>query len=82
MLGEENPDTLGSMTNLSVVYERQGKYTQAETGFAKIVEVRRRVLGEEHPDTLGTMVSLGRVRFRASRRSLDGLRAVLNNASS
>ena len=55
VLGEEHPNTLGSMYNLAGFYLEQGRYDQAEPLHVKTLELRRRVLGEEHPDTLHSM---------------------------
>lgn len=59
LLGLEHRDTLITMNSLGALYRNQGKYTQAEPLFAKVLEIRRRVLGEGHPDTLTTRRSLG-----------------------
>jgi hypothetical protein len=57
-LGDEHPDTLQSMNNLSVLYLQQGEAARAEPLLARLLEVRRRVLGEENPDTLVSMNNL------------------------
>ncbi|MGA3190483.1 MAG: tetratricopeptide repeat protein [Bryobacteraceae bacterium] len=57
-LGDEHPDTLQSMNNLSVLYLDQGDAARAEPLLARLLEVRRRVLGEENPDTLVGMNNL------------------------
>ena len=57
-LGDEHPDTLQSMNNLSVLYLQQGDAARAEPLLARLLEVRRRVLGEENPDTLVSMNNL------------------------
>jgi hypothetical protein len=46
------------MTNLAVLYRRQGKYGQAESLNIRVVEVKLRILGKEHPDTLISMNNL------------------------
>jgi len=45
VLGEEHPDTLGSMNNLASVYASQGRNEEAEKLLSEAVEIRRRVLG-------------------------------------
>jgi eukaryotic-like serine/threonine-protein kinase len=57
-LGDEHPDTLQSMNNLSVLYLQQGEAPRAEPLLARLLEVRRRVLGEDNPDTLVSMNNL------------------------
>jgi tetratricopeptide (TPR) repeat protein len=47
-----------SMNNLAVAYVEQGKNTQAEALYSKMLEIQRRVLGLEHEDTLRTMSNL------------------------
>jgi tetratricopeptide (TPR) repeat protein/tRNA A-37 threonylcarbamoyl transferase component Bud32 len=64
VLGEEHPDTLIAMHNLTVVYFYQGKYAEAEALYAKVLETRRRLLGEEHPDTLDSMNDLANTHER------------------
>jgi len=60
-LGEDHPDTLQSMNNMSVLYLQQGEAPRAEPLFEHILEVRRRILGEENPDTLISMNNLAAV---------------------
>ncbi|KAK4221894.1 hypothetical protein QBC38DRAFT_520823 [Podospora fimiseda] len=52
VLGEENPDTLTSMSNLAVSYAKQGNLEKAEELGEEVLRIREKVLGEEHPDTL------------------------------
>ena len=54
--GEEHPDTLVSLSNLSVSYSKAGNIQKALELGEKVYELRRRILGEDHPHTL---VSLG-----------------------
>jgi len=51
---KEHPDTLGSMNNLALVLEQQGKYEEAEQMQRQTLDPREKVLGEEHPDTLAS----------------------------
>lgn len=60
-LGDDHPDTLQSMNNLSVLYLHQGEASRAEPLFERILAVRRRLLGEENPDTLISMNNLAAV---------------------
>jgi tetratricopeptide (TPR) repeat protein len=57
-LGDEQPDTLRSMTMLGVVYFHQGRYDEAEPLYVNALETCRRVLGAEHPDTLALQTYL------------------------
>ena len=57
-LGEEYPDTLTSINNLAVIFERQGKYEAAELLNKETLRLRKKVHGKEHPDTLISMNNL------------------------
>jgi non-specific serine/threonine protein kinase/serine/threonine-protein kinase len=61
VLGPEHPDTLISMSNLGILYQKQGKSADAEAIYTKILEVRRRVLGPENRATTNVMVLLAKV---------------------
>ena len=58
LLGEEHPQTLGSMNNLALVLDSQGKYEEAELIHRQTLELRKKVLGKEHPETLTSMNNL------------------------
>jgi tetratricopeptide (TPR) repeat protein len=57
-LGENHPDTLGSMSNLAITYRNRGRFKEAEELVVQVLEVRKRVFGEDHPDTLTSMNNL------------------------
>jgi tetratricopeptide (TPR) repeat protein len=58
VLGENHPDTLGTMGGLAELYLNQGRYEDAERTFSKVLESRRRVLGGDHADTVRAMNNL------------------------
>ncbi|KAN0082027.1 hypothetical protein V8E54_003325 [Elaphomyces granulatus] len=58
VLGPEHPDTLTSMNNLALTYQKQGRWTAAEMLLVQVIEARKTVLGPEHPDTLTSMNNL------------------------
>jgi tetratricopeptide (TPR) repeat protein len=58
LLGEEHPDTLGSLQNLAGTLDAQGDLPGARRLFERALEARTRLLGEEHPDTLNTLQNL------------------------
>ena len=58
-LGDEQPDTLGSIGNLSLLFLYQGKYDEAEPLYREVLKVRRRTLGDEHPATMASISNLG-----------------------
>ena len=49
-LGEDHPDTLGSMNNLAVWYSEAGGHTDVATG--EILQLRKIKLGGDYPDIL------------------------------
>ncbi|KIM92942.1 hypothetical protein OIDMADRAFT_36187 [Oidiodendron maius Zn] len=67
-LGEEHPDTLGSMHDLAISYSEAGRWQEALQLLEKVVAAHRRTLGEEHPDTLGSMHDLAISYSEAGRR--------------
>ncbi|KAG9088863.1 hypothetical protein FRC06_001810 [Ceratobasidium sp. 370] len=87
-LGEQNPFTLGHMSNLALTYSHQGLYKQAETLLIKVLEARRQALGEQHTDTLISMHNLASVFFHQGlceeaeslqAQALEGLKQTLGN---
>jgi tetratricopeptide (TPR) repeat protein len=57
-LGEEHPDTLGSMDNLAHSLSDRGDYARAQELQERVLVARRRLFGEEHSDTLASMNNL------------------------
>jgi tetratricopeptide (TPR) repeat protein len=57
-LGEEHPDTVGSMHNLAISYSEVGRRQEALQLTETVVAALKRTLGEEHPDTVGSMHNL------------------------
>ncbi|KAJ0108861.1 hypothetical protein J7T55_011355 [Diaporthe amygdali] len=58
VLGEEDPDTLISMSNLAVTYRNQGRWEESEKLEVKVMEMCKQKLGPTHPDTLTSMANL------------------------
>ncbi len=58
-LGEEHPDTLGSMEQLGWLYFNQRRIDDALPKFEKVLEINLRVFGKKHPETLKSMAHLG-----------------------
>jgi tetratricopeptide (TPR) repeat protein len=58
ILGEEDPQMLTSVVNLSSVYSSQGRWKEAEELGVKVTETRKRVLGDDHPSTFVSMGNL------------------------
>ena len=52
MLGDEHPNTLISMSNLSVVWKGQGRDEEATELMERCLQQKLMTLGTGHPDTL------------------------------
>lgn len=61
VLGEENRDTLESMTWVAGPLTNLGKYAEAEPIAVKVLDIRRRIFGENDADTLASMETLGNI---------------------
>ena len=61
VLGPEDPETLTSMSLMSVILLEEGHYAEAEQLQRQTLTVRNRVLGPEHPDTVRSMSRLAAV---------------------
>ncbi|MBV9265940.1 MAG: serine/threonine protein kinase, partial [Acidobacteriaceae bacterium] len=59
--GEQQRETLVTMTQLAELYWLLGERAKGEPLFIKTLDLQRRLLGEEDPDTLVTMTDLGTV---------------------
>jgi tetratricopeptide (TPR) repeat protein len=46
-----HPSTAQGLNNLADLYDRQGRYEEAEPLFQQALTIREQVLGEAHPDT-------------------------------
>jgi Flp pilus assembly protein TadD len=58
VLGPEHPSTLSATANLAIVFDLQGKESEAEPLFRQILEVGRRRLGPQHPFTLAVLAAM------------------------
>lgn len=59
LLGEDHPDTLGSMDNLAVAFRESGDLNRALPLAEETLRRRRAILGTNHHDTLKSMGNLG-----------------------
>jgi Flp pilus assembly protein TadD len=62
-LGVHDAQTMQSVNNLAVLYNRTGRPALAEPLMEEDFEVTRKNLGEEHPDILPTMTNLGKAKL-------------------
>jgi len=59
VLGEEHPDTLLAISNMSVLLRELGRLADAEPYHREALEKSRRILGEEHPETIIAISNMG-----------------------
>ncbi len=59
--GQENLDTLSTMSALFVAYKEQGNHAEAEALVRKELEIERRILGPDHERALQSAHNLGAV---------------------
>jgi hypothetical protein len=55
------------VNNLATLYQRQGRYGEAEPLYRRALEASERTLGREHPDTLTSANNLAAQHRRACR---------------
>ena len=48
-LGPNHPDVATSLSNLSLLYDRQGRYADAELLYKRSLGIRETALGPNHP---------------------------------
>ena len=70
-MGVQHPDTLSSISVLSLVYEAQGKLQEAESLCSNVVDARRAAdaIGEQHPNTLASIKHLSCLRAKVLMKS-------------
>ena len=58
VLGEEYPDTLTSIANLTFTWESQGRLDEALVSMRRCVEVQQYALGPDHLSTVSNVAAL------------------------
>ena len=58
ILGPEDLDTVGTVSNLGIVYSFQGRYNEAEIMYGRALAGREKCLGSEHLTTVKTVECL------------------------
>jgi hypothetical protein len=58
VLGDEHPDTLTSMHNLTFTLQSQARHEEAFALMKRCSQLREQVLGEQHPDTQSLLDTL------------------------
>ncbi|MEH2111484.1 tetratricopeptide repeat protein, partial [Nostoc sp.] len=66
LLGEEHPDVAASLNNLALLYNSQGRYSEAETLYIQALDLCERQLGRNHPNTVTVRENLADLRDRPS----------------
>jgi serine/threonine protein kinase/Tfp pilus assembly protein PilF len=61
VLGPDDPQTLKSLSRLTVVLTEEGSYPEAERLQREAFVTQTRVLGPEHPDTISSMARLATI---------------------
>ena len=59
VLGEDHPQVLVTLANLSVIYAALGQYEDAVNIEEKVLKGRKKFFGPEHLETLRSMLDLG-----------------------
>jgi len=57
VLGPEHLQTAKSLNNLALLYEIQGKYSEAESFYHRAMAIREKALGQENPKSIATVES-------------------------
>ena len=57
-LGDDHPSVATSLNNLALLYESQGKYSEAEDLAKQALVIYQNRLGNEHPDTQNVAVGV------------------------
>ena len=59
LLGDDHPDTLGSINKMGFLLTEQGKLAEAEPYHREALAGNRRLLGDDHPETLTSIANMG-----------------------
>ncbi|KAF8531432.1 hypothetical protein BDD12DRAFT_697349, partial [Trichophaea hybrida] len=54
-LGRDHPDTLSTVHNMAVVFDKQEEHIKALEWYQRALNGREKTLGRDHPDTLSTV---------------------------
>jgi hypothetical protein len=54
--GDDNSETLKSLNDLAVLYEKMDKFDKALPLYEECLERRKKVLGEDNPETLESLM--------------------------
>jgi tetratricopeptide (TPR) repeat protein len=51
LLGENHPYVASSLNNLALLYDSQGRYSEAEPLYLEALDLKKQLLGDNHPHT-------------------------------
>jgi len=66
LLGEEHLSVALSRRSLALLYDSQGRYSEAEPLYIQALDILERILGANHPDTVTMRENLTELRDRLS----------------
>ncbi|MGF1975945.1 MAG: tetratricopeptide repeat protein, partial [Nostoc sp. CmiSLP01] len=66
LLGESHPDVAASFNNLALLYDSQGRYSEAEPLLQQALDILEHRLGANHPNTVTVRKNLANLRDRLS----------------
>jgi tetratricopeptide (TPR) repeat protein len=72
VLGRDHPDVARSLNNLADLYERQGRYGDAEPLYQRAAAIREAALGANNPDAAISLNNLASL-YRTQGRTADAL---------
>ena len=72
VLGRDHPDVARSLNNLADLYERQGRYADAEPPYQRAATIREAALAANHPDTTISLNNLASL-YQTEGRTADAL---------
>ncbi len=58
-LGDDDPQTIGSINSMAVLLTHRSKYAEAEVYARELLERRSRIFGADHPETLVAINNVG-----------------------
>ncbi|MDF5737306.1 tetratricopeptide repeat protein, partial [Nostoc sp. S13] len=64
LLGEEHPSVATSLNNLALLYNSQGRYSEAEPLYIQALDICEQRLGANHPNTVTVRENLAYLRDR------------------
>jgi tetratricopeptide (TPR) repeat protein len=72
VLGRDHPDVARSLNKLADLYERQGRYADAEPPYQRAATIREAALAANHPDTTISLNNLASL-YQTEGRTADAL---------